>query len=242
VGRDMSYEVGKRRFDQVFEHYSEYYDKKHFIYVQHVGSFYDTLDSTIFIKDIRLKNPNHLIIYGINEEFFEEFEKFAMTINVIVFNLPIMTKEEESKLIEYAGTMGMDKCILFDEISDVEVKNRPVFPHVKKEFDLPSDFILLEAFGDIDYEDFISQQEADVVIVGPKSGDVNSGIILNDYDYNDLKNLIVASKVFVSTGGELIKLASCDGINTPICYYGDTDLSYDVEIIKLNEIGRIKWN
>jgi hypothetical protein len=238
----MSFDVGKRRLDQVFEYYSEHYDKSHFVYIQHVDDFYHTLDSTIFVKNIRLKYPNHLIIYGINEEFFEEFEKFALTINVVVFNLPKMDKNEQNELIEYADTLEMDKCLLFESFDDVEIKKRPIFPHTKKEFDLPDDFILLEAFGDIDYNDFISQQEIDVVVIGPKSNEVNSGIILNDYEFNDLKNLIIYSKVVVCTGGGLIKLASCDGVNTPICDYGKHDLNYDVSITKLNEIGRIKWN
>lgn len=238
----MSLEIGKRRLNQVFEYYANHYDKEHFIYIQHIADFYETLDSTIFVKDIRLKFPNHLIIYGINEEFFEEFEKFALTINVVVFNLPQMEDKDQNELINYAGTLGMDKCFEYESFDDVDISKRPVFPHNKKEFDLPADFILLEAFGDLDYDDFISQQETDVVVVGPKSSEVNSGIVLSDYNFNDLKNLISSSKVFISTGGDLIKLASCDGINVPICCYGDVKLGYDVSVTKLNEIGRIKWN
>jgi hypothetical protein len=242
----MTAAIGIRRLNQVVSHYGKLYNKRNFTYIQNLGSFGDLIKSTSILKHLRIKDPNdkNVILYGVDERYFEQFEPFALIVGIVIFNLPPNNNKDDLKFwMSHVKSLGVKS--IFDlttdgkgnsfenmlssmKISNFDTPKRPFFPYgsVNLEWsnkylidnDLADrNYIMLECNDKNLYDKIIKSTKKKVLYYNKSFNKTDNSIYIGDFEFLQSRILMENAKWFIGEGiGNHHSIACSQDINCQI--------------------------
>ena len=155
-------EDGIKRINKAVSHYKEYSNDK-IIFIEGLRNFGDTLHSSLVVRHYRKIYPNHLILWGISERYYKEFDNYAQLIGVVVFPLPHnVDPDDRRKWKKHCDNLKLFKSIfplcavtgwniggnIVDNvlhnagIKKLSVPRKPFFPHGIEDYQWCDNFII----------------------------------------------------------------------------------------------------
>lgn len=153
---------GIRRIKKAVFHYKNY-SPSQTIFVEGLKNFGDTLHSSMIVRHLRKEFPKHLILWGISERYWKEFNEYAQSVGVVIFALPHeATPADRQTWKKQCAELGLFKSLFplcavsgFDKpgnivdnvianagIKNLKVNRRPFFPHGINDYQWCDEFII----------------------------------------------------------------------------------------------------
>lgn len=154
---------GIETIDKVLEDFkNKGWPPKKTILIEGLRNFGDTLHSSVVVRHYRKTYPNHNIIWGITEKYWEQFNEYAQVVGVVVFPLPHAEPEHRQKWKKHCDNLNLFKSIfplcavsgwnvagnIVDNvlhnagITKLAVPRRPFFPHGIQDYQWHDQFII----------------------------------------------------------------------------------------------------
>lgn len=144
---------GSIRLQKLLDHYQWPVNKT--IFIEGLKNFGDVLHSSMVVRHYKNSYPDHMVVWGISERYYKQFDEYAELVGVVVLPLPHdatpevrqnWKKEFESfklfkSIFPLCAVSGFDKPghivdnVLHNaDIKRLTVPKRPYFPHSTKDY------------------------------------------------------------------------------------------------------------
>lgn len=236
-------EKGISNLNQVVEHFAKTYPKKDMFLLDSSGSFSECLAMSIIVKHLKLLMPSSILLWGMQNKYFEMWENYTKTVPSIIFPLPddagldvrkawlAHAKTLELADVQFPG-LGMTRpnigaiknFILNAGISKMLVPTIPIFPHTNEDLKwhdsllsengcLGKPYIAIEYVNDERIALISKKIVNNVVWIGEKDSN-NLKIDARGCNMLQAKMIIQRAKVFIASTDDYKNLSICDGLRT----------------------------
>jgi len=154
------FEKGIETINKALDHYK--WPKNKTIFIEGLRNFGDVLHSSMVVRHYKKKYPDHMILWGISERYYKQFDEYAQLVGVVVVPLPHTTPEIRQQWKQHSSKFGLFKSlfplcavsgydrpgnivdnVLYNaEITKLLVPKRPYFPHSIKDYSWHDNFII----------------------------------------------------------------------------------------------------
>ena len=153
---------GISRIGKIISHFSDY-KPSDIILVEGLRNFGDTLHASMIVRHFRKQFPSHLILWGVSDRYWKEFNEYAQSVGVVVFPLPHeATPSDRQAWKKHCSTLGLFKSVFplcavsgYDKpgnivdnvianagITKLSVSRKPFFPHGINDYQWCDKFII----------------------------------------------------------------------------------------------------
>lgn len=154
--------TGFETIKKAVDHYKQFKPNK-IILIEGLRNFGDTLHSSMVVRHYRSQYPNHLILWGISDKYWKEFNEYAQSVGVVVFPLPHSAepsdrqywKSQSSNLGLFKSIFPLcavsgynhpgnivDNVLINAGIKKLRVNRKPFFPHGIEDYRWCDKFII----------------------------------------------------------------------------------------------------